>query len=132
LIKRCFSINNYLEAVEIISICKKLKKIPVLYVRHFIIKGFGINWLNEFNKLIREHHKIKDYKLYIDVKKNYGLFINLVEHKVNYIRVVSDKDTLIKLKQIAKINKVTVNPDFSIVDLKKIKNLPLKIKKTYE
>jgi len=132
LIKHCFSINNYLEAVEIISICKKLKKIPVLHIRYFIIKGFGINWLNEFNKLIREHHKIKDYKLYIDVKKNYGLFINLVELKVNYIQVVSDKDTLKKLKQIAKINKVTVNPNFSIVDLKKIKNLPLKIKKTYE
>ena len=55
-----------------------------------------------------------------------------MEYGVDYINIRSDEDTMKRLKQIAKINKVSVNPKFSIVDLKKIKNIDLKIKKIYE
>ena len=128
----CFSINNYLEALKVISASKKIKKTPILYVKYNIINGFGINWIKELKSLINLKYKQNEYKIYIDSKNNYGLFIGLVELKINYLKIKSDKQIFIKLNQIAKINKVSVNPKFSIVDLKKIKNIELKVIKTYE
>ena len=55
----------------------------------------------------------------MDVKKNYGLFINLVENKIDYIKVDANTNMLKKLNEIGKINKVLINPNFSIVDLSK-------------
>ena len=36
-----------------------------------------------------------------------------------------------RLRQIAKLNKVSVNPDFSVVDVAKSKNVRAKLKKLY-
>ena len=127
--KNCFNINSYNQASEIISICKKNNKVPILFIKYFLINGFGIHWLQELQRLLLTQFTSKNYKIYVDSKKNYGLFIDLVENQVNYIKVNANKETLKKLKQIAKLNKVLINPKFSIVDLSKTKNLQLKIEK---
>ena len=64
-------------------------------------------------------------------KKNYGLFIDLVEKKINYVNVQANSETIKRLQQIAKLNKVSVNPDFSIVDIARYKNVSAKLKKLY-
>ena len=125
----CFNINSYNQASEIISICKKNNKIPILFIKYFLINGFGIHWLQELKRLLLTRFTSKNYKIYVDSNKNYGLFIDLVENQVNYIKVNANKETLKRLKQIAKLNKVLINPKISIVDLSKTKNLQLKIKK---
>ena len=127
--KNCFNINSYNQASEIISICKKNNKVPILFIKYFLINGFGIHWLQELQRLLLTQFTSKNYKIYVDSKKNYGLFIDLVENQVNYIKVSANNETLKKLKQIAKLNKVLINPKFSIVDLSKTKNLQLKIEK---
>jgi len=93
------------------------------------MNGFGIHWLQELQRLLLTQFTFNDYRIYVDSKKNYGLFIELVENQVSYIKVSASNETLKKLKQIAKLNKVLINPKFSIVDLSKIKNLQLKIEK---
>ena len=125
----CFSINSYNQASEIVSICKKKNTVPILFIKYFLISGFGIHWLQELKQLLLTRFTSKNYKIYVDSNKNYGLFIDLVEKQVNYVKVTADKKTLKKLKQIAKLNKVLINPKFSIVDLSKTKNLKLKIEK---
>jgi len=125
----CFSINSYNQASEIVSICKKKNTVPILFIKYFLINGFGMHWLQELKRLLLTQFTSKNYKIYVDSKKNYGLFIDLVENQVNYVKVTADKKTLKKLKQIAKLNKVLINPKFSIVDLSKTKNLKLKIEK---
>jgi hypothetical protein len=127
--KNCFNINSYNQASEIISICKKNNKVPILFIKYFLINGFGIHWLQELQRLLLTQFTSKNYKIYVDSKKNYGLFIDLVENQVNYIKVNANNETLKRLKQIAKLNKVLINPKFSIVDLSKTKNLQLKIEK---
>ena len=94
-----------------------------------MINGFGIHWLQELQRLLLTRFTSKNYKIYVDSKKNYGLFIDLVENQVSYIKVNANNETLKRLKQIAKLNKVLINPKFSIVDLSKTKNLQLKIEK---
>jgi len=127
--KNCFNINSYNQASEIISICKKNNKVPILFIKYFLINGFGMHWLQELHRLLLTRFTSKNYKIYVDSKKNYGLFIDLVENQVSYIKVNANIETLKRLKQIAKLNKVLINPEFSIVDLSKTKNLQLKIKK---
>ena len=125
----CFSINSFNQTSEIVSICKDKNIVPILFIKYFLINGFGIHWLEELKRLLLTRFTSKNYKIYVDSKENYGLFIDLVENQVNYVKVSADTETLKRLKQIAKLNKVLINPKFSVVDLSKTKNLQLKIEK---
>ena len=81
--------------------------------------------------MLESKFKPKDFKIFVDVKKNYGLFISLVEEKINYIDVNGNKNSIERLTQIAKLNKVVINPSFSVVVLSKSKNINLKLNKIY-
>ena len=128
----CFNINNIHQAFKIIIICKNYNIIPIFFIKFYIINGFGPNWITEFRNLLLKKFNKKDYKIYIDCKKNYGLFINLVLQKIDFLQVKADLKTLSRLKNIAKKNKVTVNPKISIINLANIKNIKSKIKKIYK
>ena len=125
----CFSINSYNQASDTISICREKNTVPILFIKYFLINGFGVHWLKGLKRLLLTRFTSKNYKIYVDSKQNYGLFIDLVENQVNYIKVNANNETLKRLKQIAKLNKVLINPKFSIVDLSKTNNLQLKIEK---
>ena len=127
---KCFSVESYHQANKVISICKTNKIYPVLFIKYFLINSFGIDWLKELSKALIKNFSSKSFKIYVDCKNNYGLSIALIEISTNYIKVDADKKTIKKLKQISNLKKVLINPKFSIVDLSKIKNLELKIKKT--
>ena len=92
-----------------------------------MINGMGSDWLKEFNILLKQQFSKKTFKMYVDCKKNYGLFINLVEQKIDYLKVDAKNETLKRLNQIASKNKVSLNPQFSVLDLSKIKNIDTKI-----
>tara|TARA_B110000438_G_C15350895_1_gene452054 strand:+ start:104 stop:502 length:399 start_codon:yes stop_codon:yes gene_type:complete len=125
----CFNIKSYYQAVEIIQICKRKKIIPIMYFRYYLINGFGIDWIIQLKNMLLVKFKKKDFKISIDVKKNYALFISLVENKVDYINVKGNDEALKRLRQIAKLNNILINPDFSIIDLRNIKNIENKLKK---
>ena len=121
--------NSYNQAFQVISICNEIKIIPILFIKYFLINGFGIYWLTELNRLLIQKFKSNKFKIYVDIGKNYGMCIDLIENNIQFIKVEADTKTLKKLKQIAKINKVLLNPKFSIVDLSKTKNIKVKIQK---
>tara|TARA_Y100001970_G_scaffold45928_1_gene57769 strand:+ start:1534 stop:1941 length:408 start_codon:yes stop_codon:yes gene_type:complete len=125
----CFSINSFHQAYDVIKICKKYKITPILHIKYFIIIKFGVEWIIELKGLLNEHFHKKDFKILVDVKRNYGLFISLVQNRIEYIEVKADSKIIKKLNQIGETNKVLINPNFSIVDLNNIKNFDLKIKK---
>ena len=126
-----FAINSYNQAVKIIIACQKRKIFPIIYIKYFIINGFGPDWIKEFNNLLEQKFSKKKFKLFVDCKKNYALFINLVEQKINYLKVDAKKETYKKLNQIAKKNKVLINPKLSVLDFSKIKNIDLKFKRFF-
>ena len=96
-----------------------------------MINGFGSDWMKEFKNLLEQQFSKKKFKLFVDCKKNYALFINLVEQKIDYLKVDAKKETYKKLNQIAKKNKVLINPKFSVLDFSKIKNVDLKFKRIF-
>ena len=127
----CIAINSYYQAAEIIKICKKKKIVPVLFIKYYLINGLGIDWLKELINMLQKEFKPKDFKIYVEAKKNYGLFIALVENKINFINIKANQDTMKRLRQIAKLNKVSINPEFSVIDIAKSKNVKAKLKKLY-
>ena len=129
--KYCFTINNYFQAVEIIKISKINKIVPTLFINYFLAERLGVDWIHELHRILQVEFQSKDFKIYVDAKKNYGLFINLIEQKINYIKIQADNKTLTRLNQIAKLNKVLINPSFSIVNLSNYKNRNAKLKKLY-
>ena len=125
----CFNINSYNQAVKIIQYSKKNKIIPIFYINHNLINNLGTDWLEEFREMLCENFHPNDFKIYINVKRNYGLFISLVQNKVNYLKVDANTVIKAKLKQIANLNKVFINPKFSIIDLSRTKNIIKKLNK---
>jgi len=125
----CFNVNNIHQAIRTTLYCNNNGIIPILFIKYYLVNGFGPDWVVEFrNLLFKKFHK-KNFKILIDCRKNYGLFINLVQQKIDYLQVKGDNYTIIRLKQIAKKNKITINPKISIIDLTKIKNIEYKINK---
>ena len=112
----CFSFTNYNHTAEIIKNCNNTNLKPVLFINNKLISHLGIEWLNSLDVMLNTQKKLKNYKLYVDVKKNYGLFISLVEKGIDYIKVETSKENIRKIKEIAKLNKVLINPQFSVVD----------------
>ena len=96
-----------------------------------MIHGLGPDWVEEFNSLLKQRFSKKKFKLFVDCKKNYGLFINLVEQQIDYLKVDAKKETYKRLNQIAKKNNVSLNPKFSVLDFSKIKNIDLKIERSF-
>ena len=123
----CLKINTYFQAVEILNIYKRSKNIPIFYFKYNLINNLSVDWLLELTEMIGSEFGTKKFYTYVEVRNNYGLFVNLVEKKINYLEVKANKEMLLKLKSIAKINKVLINPNFSIIDLTKTKNIKSKI-----
>ena len=55
-----------------------------------------------------------------------------MHQKIDFLQVNADLKTLSRLKNIAKKNKVTVNPKISVINLANIKNIKSKIQKIYK
>ena len=123
----CFNINILHQALEILPVCQIKKITPIFFIKFYLINGFGPDWVIEFRNLLLKNFNKNKFKFYIDCKKNYGLFFNLVQQKIDFLKVEGDKNTLIRLGQIAQKNKISINPKFDIIDLTKIKNIELKI-----
>ena len=86
------------------------------FINNKLINDLGIEWLNSLRNMLITQKKLKNFKLYVDVKNNYGLFISLVEKGIDYIKIETSKENISKIKEIAKLNKVLINPQFSVVD----------------
>ena len=80
-----------------------------------MINGFGSDWLKEFNILLEKRFSKKTFKMYVDCKKNYGLFINLEgrlqnAYKASYPPGDAREDWII-FKEIATILKKPIGFD---------------------
>ena len=123
----CCHINTVHQALEIQKICLIKNLLPIFFIDYKIINKLGSDWIISFNQILINEIKKKKFKIFIDCRKNYGLFIDLVNKEIDYLKVVGDKETLLRLKSISDKKKVTMNPNFNIINMLKIKKIELKI-----
>ena len=119
--RKCFSVNSYSQIEKLLE-SKKTKKIIIIYIKRNLIKGFGIDWLRVLINLIKKNYKQFKIKFYVDSGTDYGLSILILRENIDYLKLRSNKIILNKINQMAKKNKVVLNPNFNVVDLSKIKN----------
>ena len=118
---RCFSINSYFEIEDIIKNNQKKSKTIILFIKNYLIKGFGVDWLKELIDKINKSYLKHNIKIYVDCGYDYGLSILVMNQKIHYLKLKSNKIILSKIRQIAKKNKVLLNPDFNVVEVTKLK-----------
>ena len=121
-IQNCFSINTYLQLEKIIQLRKNKRRKLVVFIKSYLVIGFGIDWLSTFIKLVKEKFPEQNIKFFVDAGNDYGLSILILREKIDYMRLKSNLHILKKINQIAKKNKVVLNPAFNVVELSKIKN----------
>ncbi len=120
--KKCFSINSYLQFEQLIKYKHNKKEILIVFIKNYLIKGFGVDWLKILINSINKKYNKYNIKFFVDSGNDYGLSIQIMEQNIDYLKIRTNKIILNKINQIAKKNKVSINPDFNVVDLSKIKN----------
>ena len=120
--KNCFSINTYFQLEELIKLKVNKRKILVIFIKNYLVKGFGIDWVKTVIRLVKQNYSEQNIKFFVDAGNDYGLSIMILRQNIDYLKLRSNKIILNKINQIAKKNNVLLNPAFNIVDLSKIKN----------
>ena len=123
----CFAVNTLKQAEETIKEANKNNIKPIIFIKYYIVKGFGIDWIKTLQLLLASSFSQNSFKLYVDANTDYGLSIELISIKINYIKLRCNHKIIKKINQIAKKNKVLLNPSFRIVDLSNLKNISRKI-----
>ena len=125
----CYAVINFKQAEEVIKAAKINKLKPTIFIKQSILSGFGIDWIKALISLLTKKFPRNSYKVYVDCSRNYGSAIELIRIKIDFIKLNANATILKKIKNIAKKNKVLLNPSFHIVDLSNIKNISKKILK---
>ena len=119
--KKCFAINSYYQIEKIVSKNKRKYKVLVIFIKYYLIKGLGIDWLNTLIIITKKKYKSINIEFYVDCGDDHGLSIFLIRSKIRFLKIKSNKIILSKINQIAKKNKVVLNPQFDVVEVSKIK-----------
>ncbi len=120
--KDCFAVNTYIQFEKLVKLKKNKNKILIIFIKNYLVKGFGIDWLRNFIKLIKKNYSEYNIKFYIDVGNDHGLSVLIMNENIEYLKIRTNKIILRKIYQIAKKNNVLLNPEFNVVDFTKIKN----------
>ena len=124
--KRCFATNNYFQLEELIQYKTNKRKILIIYIRNYLIVGFGIDWLKMFIKMVKKKYSKQNIKFFVDAGNDHGLSILLLRENIDYLKLRSNKIIFKKINQLAKKNKVLLNPNFHVVDISR------SLRKNYE
>ena len=123
----CFGINTLKQAEETIKEANKKNIKPIIFIKYYFVKGFGVNWIKTLQLMLASSFPQNSFKLYVDANTDYGLSIELINIKINYIKLRCNHRIIKKINQIAKKNRVLLNPSFHIIDLSNIKDINRKI-----
>ena len=128
--KICFAVSTLTQLESLIEFRKSKSKTSIILIKYFLVKGFGVEWLRSLINYINKKYKTHNIKFFVDSGYDQGLGILLTYENIDYLKLKNNKIVINKVNQIAKKNKVLLNPTFDVVDLTNIKNIQKKLKKT--
>ena len=120
--KICFAVSTLTQIENLIEFRKSKFKTSIIFIKYFLIKGFGIEWLRTLINQLQNKYKKHNIKFYVDSGYDQGLSILLTHENIDYLKLKNNKIILNKINQIAKQNKVLLNPNFDVVEHTKVKN----------
>ena len=126
-----FTINTLGQAEKIILEAKIYNIKPIIHLKNYLIKGFGIDFIITFQDMLISKFGKSSFKLFVDCGFDKSLCIQIATKKIDYIKLRGNSIILSKIKNITDKNKVLLNPSFNIVDCRNRKNINSKLKKIY-
>ena len=117
-----FCVYSYYQAREIINILDNYNIKPFIIFNHHIVDKLGIIWIREVYKLLIKDFGKKNLRIVLDCKKNPALAISCIRYGFSYIMFDGNNILQRKIQNIGKNNKVVINPNIKIFNLKDIKN----------
>ena len=126
-----FTINTLDQAEQVILETKIYKIIPILHLKHYMLRGFGSDFILNFQNILISKFGDISFKLFVDCGFDSSLSIRMALKKIEYIKLRGNSVILKKINEIANKNRVLLNPSFNIVDCRNVKNINLIIKKIY-
>mgnify|MGYP001225884779 FL=1 len=124
-----YAVINFKQAEEVIKASKENNIKPIIFIKNSILIGFGVDWIKALISLLAKKFPRNSFEFYVDCSTDYGFAIELIENKIDFIKLNTNTIILKKINNIAMKNKVLLNPSFNIVDLSNIKNISKKIVK---
>ena len=124
-----YAVINFKQAEEVIKASKENNIKPIIFIKNSILIGFGVDWIKALISLLAKKFPRNSFEFYVDCSRDYGFAIELIENKIDFIKLNTNTIILKKINNIAMKNKVLLNPSFNIVDLSNIKNINKKILK---
>ena len=79
--------NTLKQAEETIQESNKNNIKPIIFIKYYIVKGFGVDWIKALQLLLASSFPQNSFKLYVDANTDYGLSIELISIKINYIKI---------------------------------------------
>ena len=126
-----FSVDTLEKAENIILENKNYNSKPIFFIKNYLIRGFGSDFINIFRDMLISKFGKTSFKLFVDCGYDHGLSIDIISKKIEYIKLKGNTLILSKIKNIAGKNRVLLNPPFDVVDFRNIKNIKLKLRKIY-
>ena len=126
-----FTINTFEQAEIVILVSKSYKVQPILHFKNYLIKGFGKDFIFNFQDMLISKFGKSNFKLFVDCGFDKSFSISMATKKINYIKLRGNHIILSKIQNIADKNRVLLNPCFNIVDCRNKKNINLMLKKIY-
>ena len=126
-----FTINTLNQAEDIVLEAINYKIKPVLHFKNYIVRGFGPDFVLNFQKILKSKFGNSSFKIFVDCGFDSSLSISMASKKIDFIKLRGSLAVLKKVKDITRKNTVLLNPSFNIIDCRHLKNVNLKFKKLY-
>ena len=100
--KICFAVSTLTQIESLIEFRKPKFKTSIIFIKFFLIKGFGIEWLRTLVNHTKIKYKTHNIKFFVDSGYDQGLSILLIHENIDYLKLKNNKIILNKINQISK------------------------------
>ena len=86
--KICFAVSTLIQIENLIEFRKSEFKTSIIFIKYFLIRGFGIEWLRTLINDIKNKYKTHNIKFFIDSGYDQGLSILLTHENIDFRELI--------------------------------------------
>ena len=92
-----YAVINFKQAEEVIKASKENNIKPIIFIKNSILIGFGVDWIKALISLLAKKFPRNSFEFYVDCSTDYGFAIELIENKIDFIKLNTNTIILKKI-----------------------------------